>query len=118
MLLSNLERASLNAILENIQLRPITPFTLTDIAALEKELALTKARGYGLDLQEHSLGLQCIAVPILNLHSQCVAAVSVSSQIAAISREQLEAEVLEKLTETGMKISAAMGYIPPQQQPL
>jgi len=56
--------------------------------------------------------LQCIAVPVLNLHSQCVAAVSVSCPIATISTEVLENEVLEKLRETGMKISSAMGYIP------
>lgn len=111
-LLSNLERGSLNAILKNIRLHSITPYTLTDITELEKELVLTKERGYGLDLQEHAQGLQCIAVPVLNLHSQCVAAISVSSPVATISRETLESEVLGKLKETGMKISAAMGYMP------
>ena len=110
-LLSNLEQGSLNEILKNIQLLPITTHTLTDISEFEKELTLSKERGYGMDLQEHFLGLQCIAVPILNSHSQCVAAVSVSCPIATISREMLENEVLEKLKETGRKISSAMGYI-------
>lgn len=110
-LLSNLEHGALNAILKNIQLNPITPYTLTNVTELEKELVLTKERGYALDIQEHALGLQCIAVPILNLHSQCVAAISVSCPIVTISREMLESEVLEKLKETGDKISAAMGYI-------
>ena len=89
-LLSDLESGSLSAVLRSIELRPITPYTLTNIDEFEKELLLTKERGYGLDLQEHSLGLQCIAVPVLNLHSQCVAAISVSSPIATISRETLE----------------------------
>ncbi|KAG1660412.1 putative HTH-type transcriptional regulator YagI [Nymphon striatum] len=111
-LLSNLERGSLNNILDNIQLTPITPYTLKDISELEEDLIKTRERSYGLDLQEHSLGLQCIAVPILNLHSQCVAAISVSCPITTISREMLEGEVLEKLRETGNKISSAMGYIP------
>ncbi|QGG79673.1 hypothetical protein GH975_03450 [Litorivicinus lipolyticus] len=39
----------------------------TSTSALQEELALTRQRGYALDLQEHSLGLQCIAVPVLNL---------------------------------------------------
>ena len=111
-LLSNLERGSLDAILNELQMPAITPYTLTDITEFEKELNLTRERGYGLDLQEHALGLQCIAVPVLNLHSQCVAAISVSCPIATISTDALEGEVLEKLKETGMKISAAMGYIP------
>lgn len=111
-LLSNLEQGALNDTLQNIQLRPITAHTLTNIADFEKELIASKERGYGMDLQEHSMGLQCIAVPILNSHSQCVAAVSVSCPIATISTEQLESEVLEKLKQTGLKISGAMGYIP------
>ncbi len=111
-LLSNLERGSLDNIIKNLQILPITSYTLTNIREFEKELALTKERGYGLDLQEHSLGLQCIAVPVINLHSQCVAAISVSCPIATISREMLENEVLEKLKVTGNKISLAMGYIP------
>ncbi|WP_420550918.1 IclR family transcriptional regulator C-terminal domain-containing protein [Litorivicinus lipolyticus] len=85
----------------------------TSTSALQEELALTRQRGYALDLQEHSLGLQCIAVPVLNLHSQCVAAISVSCPLATISTEMLETEVLEQLRETGLKISAAMGYIRP-----
>lgn len=111
-LLSNLERGSLDGILENLHMHLITPHTLTNIHQFEGELLLTKERGYGLDLQEHSLGLQCIAVPVLNLHSQCVAAISVSCPITTISREMLENEVLEKLRVTGNKISLAMGYIP------
>ncbi|MDO6459151.1 IclR family transcriptional regulator [Granulosicoccaceae sp. 1_MG-2023] len=110
-LLSNLERGSLDAILKNLQMQPRTPHTLTDVAAFEKELMATKERGYGLDLQEHSLGLQCIAIPVLNSHSQCVAAVSVSTPVATISRDVLETDVLSKLLETGRQISAAMGYI-------
>ena len=110
-LLSNLEQGALNAILHDLTLTPITAHTLTDSKALEKELLQSKERGYSLDLQEHSLGLQCIAVPVLNLHSQCVAGISVSCPITTISSEMLEGEVLEALKETGRKISAAMGYI-------
>jgi len=111
-LLSNLEPSSLDAILNSINLQTITIHTNTSLSVLKKELLLTKERGYGLDLQEHSLGLQCIAVPVLNLHSRCVAAISVSCPLTTISTEVLESEVLETLRETGRKISAAMGYIP------
>jgi len=111
-MLSNLETGSLNNILNIIQFKPITNHTITDLSEFEKELTLTKERGYGLDLEEHSHGLQCIAVPILNVHSQCVAAVSVSCPIATISTQMLENEILKKLNNTGKKISTAMGYIP------
>ncbi|KZN15027.1 IclR family transcriptional regulator [Marinomonas sp. TW1] len=110
-LLSNLELGALKNILASLEPHKITPFTETDIEKFEAQLLLTKNRGYGLDLQEHAMGLQCIAVPVLNLHSQCVAAISVSCPLATISTEQLEGEVLEQLRTTGRKISAAMGYI-------
>jgi len=110
-LISELEPSALENVLESIKPQAITKHTTTKISELRKELTLTKKRGYGLDLQENSLGLQCIAVPILNLHSQCVAAVSVSCPITTMSTEMLENEVLSELRITGRKISAAMGYI-------
>ena len=112
-LLSNLEQGALTVILQNLEPKQITKYTQTDIAELEKELLRTKELGYALDLQEHSLGLQCIAVPVLNLHSQCIAAISVSCPIATISGDMLEGPVLAALQETGKNISAAMGYIGP-----
>jgi len=114
-LLSNLEKATLRGILSDLQLTPVTQYTLTDIMAFKEELALTKERGYGLDLQENGLGMHCIAVPIRNLHSQCIATISASTLLSNTSQETLEGEVLEKLKETGMKISTAMGYIPTYQ---
>lgn len=110
-LLSGLEGGSLGRILDSLELTPKTPHSLTDKGELEKELRLTAERGYGLDLQEHALGLQCIAIPILNLHAQYVAAVSVSCPLASISTQTLETEVLDKLRAAGLKISKAMGYI-------
>lgn len=110
-LLSNLEMGALNQILSTLSPQPKTSHTMTSIKDLEKELVVTKERGYGLDLQEHSMGLQCIAVPILNVHSQCVAAISVSCPLATISQETLETTVLEELRVTGLQISSAMGYL-------
>lgn len=110
-LLSNLELGAMKKVLATLEPQKITPYTEIDVEKIAEELELTKNRGYGLDLQEHAMGLQCVAVPVLNLHSQCVAAISVSCPIATISLEQLEGQVLEQLKKTGEKISAAMGYI-------
>ena len=111
-LLSYLEPDALNMILEDIEFNPITTYTITNKADFEKEIIATKERGYGLDLQENALGQGCIAVPIWNLNSECVAAVSVSCTIENASQEALERDVLATLKETGDKISEAMGYVP------
>lgn len=110
-LLSHLEKGALNNILENLEMRAITKHTITDRDRVEQELLLTKERGYGLDIEEHHPGLQCIAVPVMNMHSQCVAAVSVSCAVSIISRDELEKNILTDLRETGQQISTAMGYI-------
>lgn len=110
MMLSHLQRGALEEILQNLTLQPITGYTLRSKAELREELILTKERGYALDLQEHVVGLQCVAVPILNMHSQCIAAISVSGPVATISKETLETEILQQLKETAYKISLAMGY--------
>jgi DNA-binding IclR family transcriptional regulator len=112
MLLSHIERGSLEELLNNLNMQPLTEYTLTKKSELREELTRTKERGYALDLQEHVIGLQCIAVPILNMHSQCIAAISVSGPIATISKDTLETEILQHLKETGYKISLAMGYPP------
>ena len=111
-LLSHQEPNLIEDTLSRIQLHPITEFTNTKLDVFKDDLVETKQRGYGLDLQEHALGLQCIAVPIFNLHSQCVAAISVSCPVVTVSKEILISDVLAHLRKTGIDISKAMGYIP------
>jgi DNA-binding IclR family transcriptional regulator len=43
---------------------PLTPRTLTDLAAVEADLALTRARGYAIDDGEAAEGLRCFAVVV------------------------------------------------------
>ncbi|QEN09658.1 IclR family transcriptional regulator [Oceanispirochaeta crateris] len=114
-LMAHLERGDLREILRSVKMRSITEYTITDCDRYLEELVKVKQQGYSLDLQEHALGLQCIAVPVMNLHSQCVAAISVSCPVSIISREDLEDEILKQLKETGLQISRTMGYIPEQR---
>lgn len=111
-LMAHLELGARDKILASVDIRPLTEHTITDKEKYLENLAEVRVQGYALDLEEHSLGLQCIAVPILNLHSQCVAAISVSCPVSIITRETLEQEILKKLKETGLQISMTMGYIP------
>lgn len=55
-----------------------TIYTITSADALMEELDLTCRRGYAIDNQEDTLGISCIAAPILNKQGYPTAAVSVS----------------------------------------
>jgi DNA-binding IclR family transcriptional regulator len=55
-----------------------TARTITSRAALERELARTRARGYALGIEELEVGLIAVAAPVRNREGQVVATVSVS----------------------------------------
>lgn len=46
------------------ELPPLTPHAITDRAALLAELAQVRERGYAVDRQENTTGVQCFAVPL------------------------------------------------------
>jgi IclR family transcriptional regulator, acetate operon repressor len=55
-----------------------TPLTLTSEAALLRDLAHTRERGFSIDDQERAEGMRCVAAPIFNAHAEPIAGLSVS----------------------------------------
>lgn len=64
--------------LPRIDLRPITPATITDHSMLLDELRHIKADGFAIDNEEGEAGLMCIAAPILGPKGESIAALSCS----------------------------------------
>lgn len=60
------------------KLETFTPSTITDPAALEKELNTVRRSGYALDREEITRGIICVAAPIRNGEGETVAAISVA----------------------------------------
>lgn len=64
-----------------LSLRPMERFTdktIADPDALMAELATIRQRGYAVDDEEKTTGMRCVAAPIVNLHGEPVAGISVS----------------------------------------
>ena len=59
-------------------LERFTPRTLAEAAALEADLAATRARGYAVDDEERTEGMRCVAAAIRDAHGETVAGLSVS----------------------------------------
>lgn len=55
-----------------------TEHTLTTPELLHEELARIRACGYSVDNQEHSLGIHCVGIPLLDRQGHPVGAVSIS----------------------------------------
>ncbi|MET1052263.1 MAG: IclR family transcriptional regulator [Mycetocola sp.] len=57
-----------------------TPHTLTTAEALDRELSVTRERGFGTDDQENEAGINCVAIPIyLDGATTATGAVSMSA---------------------------------------
>jgi len=65
-LLAALPEDELARRLARVSLDPLTPYSITDLKALEEELSRIKAQGYATSANQIIMGLGAIAVPIVN----------------------------------------------------
>jgi DNA-binding IclR family transcriptional regulator len=82
--------------------------TITDPAALDRELARVRERGYSVDNEEIEEGLVCIGAPIRDHTSHVVAAVSIAGPSARLSAETIEVHA-RSVVEIAGAMSAALG---------
>jgi DNA-binding IclR family transcriptional regulator len=77
-LLASLPEESVNNIIGEKGLKPLTNNTITDRTTLEAELARVRKQGYAIDNEEIEVGLKCVAAPIKDRDGKVIAAISVS----------------------------------------
>jgi len=85
------------------------PNTIVDAKALQRELALVRARSYAIDDEESEVGLRSIAAPIRNDSGQVIAAVSIAGPVHRMSRKALLGWSRE-LVEAGEAVSQRLGW--------
>lgn len=69
---------------------PRTEFSFTTLDQLEAELAEVRSRGYAVERQELTLGLWCVAAPIIGPRSEQNGAVSTSNYGVEMSESEIE----------------------------
>jgi len=85
-----------------------TKNSITQLPALERELAKARQYGTARDNEELELGVRCIAAGIYDDQSKLIAGLSISAPA-----DRLDEGWLPKLQTTVNEISAALGYKPP-----
>lgn len=89
-------------------LTPLTAHTVTDFDQLQRDLELTRRRGYALEEQESSRNLSCISAPILGTDGNAVAALTVCLPMDQVTASY--AEVLApRIVDAAGQIAARMG---------
>lgn len=85
-----------------------TETTVTDPAALRGMLAATRARGWALDDEEHTLGMRCVAAPIFDQAGEAVAAISVSGPTVRLTPPAVPG-VAARTVAAATEITTAIG---------
>ena len=105
-LLSGLPDDELEAYLDRVELRPLSPRTLTSQDALRAELAKARSQGWALVDQELEEGLRSIAAPIRDRSGETVAAVNLSAHASRLSIEHGRRKLVPQLLATAARIEA------------
>lgn len=85
-----------------------TQWTLNTKTKLRDELKLVRKQQYAVVDQEVEEGLRSLAVPIFNSQGVAVAAMSIITNVATVSRKDLLEKLLPMLRRTAQDISAAL----------
>ena len=79
--------------------------SITQLAALEKELAKVRQNGFARDNEELELGVRCMAAGIYDDQAKLIAGLSISAPA-----DRLDEGWLAKLQATARQISGALGF--------
>lgn len=106
-ILSAMAAEARDAVIRDIQLRALTPNTLTDRRRLSAELKITAARGWAMDDEEILLGVRCVGAPIIDPEGRVRGAISVAGPAWRITRERAELlgpEIAESARRVGAQL--------------
>jgi len=101
-----------NRVLAESELVRRGPNTLTNLAALRKDLARARERGLALNDEELAYGLRSIAAPVGSHGSGAAAAINIAVHRSMVSMEDLVERLGPSLEATAMQISARIGHRP------
>jgi DNA-binding IclR family transcriptional regulator len=89
-----------------------TANSITDVAMLDRELALVRTRGFSRDNEELELGVRCIAAGIRDDSGKLIAGLSLSAPA-----DRMQDSWVSELLATTHKISQSLGYVEEAQKP-
>jgi IclR family acetate operon transcriptional repressor len=86
-----------------------TNHTLTKRTDLEREIELTRKRGYSIDNEECHIGVRCIAAPILSSDGSVVAAIGMTAATVRLAEKRIP-ETAAKVRAAAAEASQLLGY--------
>lgn len=99
------------AMLDQLKLEPITPFTITDRAELEALLEKIRQQGYVVTADDLDLGAVSIAAPIRDFTGEVIAAMSIAGPVSRFP-DEVTRRYVKLILEATRRVSTALGYQP------
>jgi DNA-binding IclR family transcriptional regulator len=94
-------------LMEELELEPLTEFSITDRDAFRAEIEQVRNRGYAVMDQENELGMRAVAVPVFNSQGHAFASLATAVPVFRLSVEELVAHV-PLLQEAAAELSARL----------
>jgi DNA-binding IclR family transcriptional regulator len=110
-LLAYMPEAERAALLDRIELTPITPETITDRATLDQYLTKVREQGYVLTPEDLTEGARGVGAPIRDFTGKVVASLSISGIAPHFTGERAD-HYIEVVLAATEKLSRSLGYKP------
>lgn len=107
--LAYLPEEEVEAILSIMGLTSYTPYTMTSLSEVKKNLREVAERGYALDKQELERGLSGVAAPVWSGDGRVIAAVGMAGPTSRFRGKEL-ARKIALTKDSSAKISASLGH--------
>lgn len=89
-MLSVLDDASLHKLVNRIEFKRYTDYTLTTPESLLTEINHIRQQGYAEDREEHEVGIRCVAAPIISAKGELRGGISATAPTFRLQAGQLE----------------------------
>lgn len=110
-LLSTYDADRMASFLSAGPLQRFTARTVTDPAELRSQLERARSDGYAIDDEERTLGMRCVAAPILNIHGEAIAGISVSGPSQRLTDDRLS-KIGKLVNQAASRIGRQIGSAP------
>lgn len=94
--------------LEKYNLKRLTPYTITDQAVFLDILKDVNRHDYCISTEEHELGITALAVPILNMNGDTIAALNCIAPSHRVNEQYLVQNILPELKKTAHDLRAIL----------
>jgi DNA-binding IclR family transcriptional regulator len=101
------EDSEREALIEELELAPLTEHTITDRAAFRAEMDRVRGQGYAVMDEENENGMRAVAVPLLNSQGHAFASLATAVPVFRLSMEGLLAHV-PLLQEAAAELAARL----------